>query len=122
MEPFTPIAKDLLGGPPPAGLSHHLRDLAHQVRHTEAAVTGIDTLLNSVADAHLTRVGIRQNEDMRRISAWAAIPAGPTVIASVYGMDFERIPGLSWDHGYPVVAMLIPGLVIYIMFRRNKWL
>ena len=61
---------------------------------------------------------------MRRISAWVAIAAAPTLIAGIYGMNFENMPELSWDLGYPVVLAVIASVCIglYVAFRRNGWL
>ena len=70
--------------------------------------------------ANLTQVTVRQNEDMRKISAWVAIIAVPTAVAGIYGMNFEHMPELGWRFGYPAVLLLI--LVVctglYVRFRR----
>ena len=67
---------------------------------------------------------MRQNEDVRRISAWAAMVAVPTAIAGIYGMNFEHMPELSWRWGYPLVlaAILLICLALYRSFRRAGWL
>ena len=67
---------------------------------------------------------VRQNEDMRKISAWVAIAAVPTMIAGIYGMNFENMPELELDYGYPVVLGLIAAacLTLYFYFRRSGWL
>jgi magnesium transporter len=81
-------------------------------------------LLTSVLTANLSQVTVRQNEDMRRISAWAAIIAVPTAIAGLYGMNFHHMPELDWALGYPLTLGLI-GLVcvvLYRYFRRIGWL
>ena len=57
----------------------------------------------------LTQVSVRQNEDMRRISAWVAIIAVPTAVAGIYGMNFDHMPELGWRYGYPAVLLLIAG-------------
>ena len=58
--------------------------------------------MTSVLSANLTRVTVRQNEDMRKISAWVAMAAVPTMVAGIYGMNFEHMPELGWVAGYPV--------------------
>jgi magnesium transporter len=72
----------------------------------------------------LTQVTVRQNEDVRRISAWAAIIAVPTMIAGLYGMNFPDMPGLDWTYGYPLVIVVIFAacLTLYRYFRRIGWL
>jgi len=80
--------------------------------------------LTSVLTANLTQVSVRQNEDVRKISAWAAIVAVPTAIAGIYGMNFEHMPELAWTLGYPVViaAIAIACAALYRRFRRAGWL
>jgi magnesium transporter len=67
---------------------------------------------------------VRQNADMRRISAWVAILAVPTMIAGIYGMNFRHMPELGWRYGYPAVLVLIAVAcgVLYRAFRRAGWL
>ena len=87
-------------------------------------VQGLDSLLASVLDANVAQVSLRQNEDMRKISAYAAILAVCTTVAGVYGMNFENMPELEWDLGYPwaLLLMLVPSLLLYRGFKRNGWL
>ena len=102
----------------------YLRDVADH--HSEAAdqIAGYDDMLNSLVQAALARVGMQQNSDMRKISAWAGIVAVPTMIAGIYGMNFEFMPELKWHWSYPVVVgiMATACLVLYFAFRRVKWL
>ena len=81
-------------------------------------------LLTNILAANLTRVSIRQNEDMRKISAWVAIAAVPTMIAGIYGMNFEHMPELDHSWGYPVVLLLMLGActALYRKFRSSGWL
>jgi magnesium transporter len=95
--------------------------------HALRAVAQLETfrdLLTSILAAHLSQISIRQNEDMRRISAWVAIVAVPTMIAGIYGMNFRHMPELGWTFGYPlavaVMALICAGLYRY--FRRTGWL
>ncbi len=73
---------------------------------------------------HLSRVSVRQNEDMRKISAWAAIIAVPTLIAGVYGMNFDHMPELHWLVGYPasIVLMGAAAGLLFRLFKRSGWL
>ncbi len=83
-----------------------------------------DSLLDAMLSVHLTQVSVRQNEDMRKISAWAAMGAVPTLIAGIYGMNFAHMPELAWTFGYPLVLGVIAGLcvVLHRAFRRSGWL
>jgi magnesium transporter len=102
----------------------YLRDVADH--HSEAAdqIANYDDMLNSLVQAALARVGMQQNNDMRKISAWAGIVAVPTMFAGIYGMNFEFMPELKWHWGYPVVVtvMVTVCLSLYFAFRRVKWL
>jgi magnesium transporter len=81
-------------------------------------------LLTSILEANLTQVSVRQNEEMRKISAWAAILAVPTLIAGVYGMNFRNMPELGWHYGYPiaVASMACLCVALYGYFRHIDWL
>jgi magnesium transporter len=81
-------------------------------------------LLTSVLEANLTQVSVRQNEDMRKISAWVAIAAVPTLLAGVWGMNFTSMPELSWKLGYPLAVGIMVGVCtyLYVRFRRSGWL
>jgi magnesium transporter len=105
-------------------IREYFRDVHdHLLRVVEADVTHRD-LLNSVLEANLTRVSVRQNEDMRKISAWVAIAAVPTMLAGIYGMNFEHMPELSSSAGYPFVlsVMVVTCGLMYRFFRRSGWL
>jgi magnesium transporter len=100
------------------------RDVAdHLVRVSEAVET-LDSLLSTAFDAHLARIGIEQNEDMRKISAWVAIAAVGTLVAGIYGMNFVHMPELEWRFGYFYALALMIGasVVLYRMFKKSGWL
>ncbi|MEV8034644.1 magnesium and cobalt transport protein CorA [Streptomyces sp. NPDC002742] len=102
----------------------YFRDVSdHLLRATEQ-IAAFDELLNSILQAHLAQVTVAQNEDMRKITAWAAVIAVPTMVCGVYGMNFDNMPELHWRFGYPIVigAISIGCLVLYRGFRRNGWL
>ncbi|MEV4442861.1 magnesium and cobalt transport protein CorA [Streptomyces sp. NPDC049577] len=108
----------------PQEAAPYFRDVADHLHHGHAEVRSMDELLNSVLDAHLARVGTWQNDDMRRISAWAAILAVPTMVAGLYGMNFQHMPELHWAYGYPCAlgVMALAAGALYRAFRRNGWL
>ncbi|GGQ48180.1 magnesium and cobalt transport protein CorA [Streptomyces flaveolus] len=102
----------------------YFRDVSdHLLRATEQ-IAAFDELLNSILQAHLAQVTVAQNEDMRKITAWAAIVAVPTMVCGVYGMNFDHMPELGWRYGYGLVLGVISAacLVLYRGFRRNGWL
>ena len=84
----------------------------------------MDLLLTTVLQADLAHVQVRQNEDVRRISAWVALAAGPTMVAGIYGMNFETMPELTWKYGYPTVLLIIATLsgLLFAKFKISKWL
>jgi magnesium transporter len=81
-------------------------------------------LVTTAIDANMTQVSLQQNNDMRKISAWVAIAAVPTMVAGVYGMNFEHMPELRWTFGYPLVLVLmtLTCALLYRAFRRSGWL
>ena len=84
----------------------------------------MDLLLSNILQAHVAQVGLRQNEDMRKITAWAAIFAVQTLIAGVYGMNFRHMPELQWRFGYPLALAVIVGssLTLLRAFKKSGWL
>jgi magnesium transporter len=100
------------------------RDVADHLTRVNEQVDGFDRLLSDILGAHLTQVGVRQNDDMRKISAWAAMAAVPTMVAGVYGMNFDHMPELRSPWGYPAVLAVMGGavLVLYRLFKRRGWL
>jgi magnesium transporter len=114
-----------------AELSEYFRDIQDHLLRVVETVSGFRELLTSVLQANLTQVALRQNEvgmqqnaDMRKISAWVAIVAVPTMIAGIYGMNFEYMPELTWTFGYPLAlaVMAVACIALYRAFRRNGWL
>jgi magnesium transporter len=105
-------------------LLDYFRDVHDHVMRVGERLESIDNLLTSALTADLAQVGVRQNEDMRKISAWVAIVAVPTMIAGIYGMNFERMPELGWAFGYPfaLFLMAMSSLSLYVLFRRREWL
>ena len=105
-------------------LRPYFRDIADHAVRVSDQVDGFDDLLTSVLSANLAQVGVQQNSDMRRISAWVAIVAVPTMIAGIYGMNFRYMPELDWRFGYPLslAVMLVVSVGLYRAFRRSGWL
>jgi magnesium transporter len=102
----------------------YFRDVADHLARVTEQITGFDSLLDSILQAHLAQVAVAQNEDARKITAWAAIIAVPTMVCGVYGMNFDRMPELHWRFGYPLAlaAIAVVCVVVHRAFKRNDWL
>jgi magnesium transporter len=100
------------------------RDVADHLLAVIDHVESYDRLLTDILNAHLAQISVQQNGDMRKISAWVAIAAVPTMIAGIYGMNFENMPELRWHYGYFIVVavMAIACLGLYRAFRKSGWL
>jgi magnesium transporter len=105
-------------------LANYFRDVQDHLLRVVTRTENFRDLLSSVLQANLAQVGIRQNEDMRKISAWVAIAAVPTMIAGIYGMNFHYLPELEWRYGYHTVlgVIAVTCFFLYRAFRRNGWL
>jgi magnesium transporter len=112
-------------------LRRALRDVRDHVLRTTEQIEGFRELLQNILSVNLTVVGVeqsarmqRQNEQVQKISAWAAILIVPTIVTGVYGMNFDHMPELNWLLGYPFALALmvsIPAL-LYLGFKRSGWL
>ena len=85
----------------------YFRDVNDHLMRARDQLDAMRDLLSSSLQANLAQVAVRQNEDVRRISAWVAIIAVPTAIAGIYGMNFDHMPELKWELGYPGVVLLM---------------
>ncbi len=119
-------------------LQQYLRDVQDHTIRVQEQVAAFRELLQNVLSVNLAVVGLQQNEevkalseaaiaqndDVKRISAWAAILFAPTLIGTAYGMNFDHMPELHWRLGYPfaLLLMLLVSLTIYFVFRRKGWL
>ncbi|GAA1748238.1 magnesium/cobalt transporter CorA [Luedemannella helvata] len=105
-------------------IRRYFRDVNDHLLKVVEQVTSFDDLLNSILQARLAQVTVDQNNDMRKIAAWAAIAASQTAIAGIYGMNFDHMPETTWKFGYPGVLAVMFGLALWLyrMFRRSGWL
>ncbi|MGW6461461.1 magnesium and cobalt transport protein CorA [Streptomyces sp. NPDC055078] len=105
-------------------IQKYFRDVADHLARVQEEVIGFDELLNSILQANLAQATVAQNEDMRKITSWAAIIAVPTAVCGVYGMNFDHMPELEWKYGYPMVLTAIAGIcfAIHRTLKRNGWL
>jgi magnesium transporter len=102
----------------------YFRDVHDHLLRVHSRVQQLREVLTSVLTANLTQASIRQNEDVRKISAWAAIFAAPTLLTGLWGMNFRHMPELDWQLGYPGAIFIIVAVsgLLYWQFRRIGWL
>jgi magnesium transporter len=119
-------------------LQRYLRDVQDHAIEVTERVAGFKDLLQNILSVNLTLVGLQQNEEVKvlseasiqqndevkKISAWAAILFAPTLIGTVYGMNFDHMPELDWALGYPfaLVLMVVVSATLYLVFKRRGWL
>ena len=105
-------------------LHAYFRDVADHLRRVIGRAELVRDLLTDALNANLAQVSVRQNDDMRTISGWAALIAAPTLLAGIWGMNFTHMPELDWWVGYPVAlaSMALVVVVLYRRFRRVGWL
>ena len=121
--PLQKLAERQIGVVPDA-MRSYFRDVQDHAIRVRDQVSGLDELLSSILQASLARSTMADNQDMRKISAYAGIIAVPTAIAGIYGMNFEFMPELHWRFGYPLVLLVIltACVLLYRGFKRNGWL
>ena len=119
-------------------LKRRLRDVQDHATRVVERADAFRVLLQNALSVQTTLVGEQQNEEMRsltvaslaqneevkKISAWAAILFAPTLVASIYGMNFRRMPELHWVLGYPLALalMLVMSITLYLIFKHRRWL
>jgi magnesium transporter len=102
----------------------HLRDVYDHVLRATDWIEAQRDLLTGLLEADLAVVSNRTNQVMKRMTSWGAILLGSTLIAGIYGMNFQNIPELDWSFGYPLAlgSMLALTVVLYVWFKRRDWL
>ncbi|GAA2592540.1 magnesium/cobalt transporter CorA [Streptomyces sp. LARHCF252] len=100
------------------------RDVSDHLTRVNESVENLDRLVSDILSAHLAQMSVRQNDDMRKISAWAAMAAIPTMVAGIYGMNFDHMPELRWEWSYPVLiaVMAVLEVLVFRLFKRRGWL
>ena len=122
--PMQRLAARQTGLPLDPRTQDYFRDVHdHLIRDSER-IAAFDELLTGVLQANLAQLTARDNQDMRRISAWVAIIAVPTMVFAVYGMNFDYMPELRWRYGYPLVVgvVVLVCVLLYRRFKRVGWL
>ncbi|WP_307828345.1 magnesium and cobalt transport protein CorA [Antrihabitans sp. YC2-6] len=108
----------------PKEVRRYMRDVTDHHTLVSERIADFDEALSSLVGAALAKVALQQNTDMRKISAWVAIAAVPTMLAGIYGMNFEHMPELTWTYGYYgiLALMFVSCAGLFVTFRRNHWL
>jgi magnesium transporter len=142
IKPLSGLIAGLIAGGEKYGvdaeLERYLRDVQDHVIQYQEQATGFRELLQNILSVNLAIVGLQQNEEVKalseaaieqndevkRISAWAAILFAPTLIGTVYGMNFDHMPEQHWQLGYPfsLLLMLAVSVIMYVAFRQRGWL
>lgn len=132
-DPLVPVLEEIVKGRVElcSGTREQFRDVLDHLLRVDAQIDEHNELLTSALSAHLAlvgreqnRVAMQQNADMRKISSWAALIAVPTMIAGIYGMNFDHMPELHWTLGYPLslTAMVVAVLIVHRLLRKSGWL
>jgi magnesium transporter len=118
LEPLGRLATGTLPGAHPE-LASYFRDVEDHLKREVSAIAHARDLLSDALDANLAQVTVRQNNDMRTISAWLAIGGFPTVVGAIYGMNFENMPELGTRFGYYTVVIVM-AVICFALWRRFK--
>lgn len=105
-------------------LQTYLQDVDDHLARVNTRIDDLRAGMNQILDVNSILVTQQQNEDMKKISGWAAVVVGPTLIGSIYGMNFDVMPELHWRFGYvySLVLMVVVAAVIWLFFKRKKWM
>jgi magnesium transporter len=105
-------------------LAPYFRDVADHVVRCVELVDNVRDLLTALLEVRLAQVGNRLNEVMKKLTSWAAIILLPTLIAGIYGMNFEHMPELHWRFGYPMALGIMAATsgALYVIFKKREWL
>ncbi|MGB3632713.1 MAG: magnesium/cobalt transporter CorA [Rubrobacteraceae bacterium] len=127
VQPLARILEHLTTGSPynlNPEIIRHLRAVHDQTLRTSEQVEGFRELLSNILSVNLTLVSVEQNNQVQKISAWAAILIVPTIITGLYGMNFRYMPELNWLLGYPFAILLMVAIsaLLYLRFKRSGWL
>jgi magnesium transporter len=107
-----------------SGLREYFRDIYDHLQRLNQSIESARDTVTSATSVNLSMIAMQENETMKRLTAYAALVAIPTLIAGIYGMNFQDMPELHWRYGYPVCVGVMAALDVYVfyLFRRARWL
>jgi magnesium transporter len=126
-EPLLEASGKLHGGRVPQlfqGLQDYFRDISDHLVRLNQSIDSLRDMVTTAISVSLSLITLQENEVTKRLAAYGALVAVPTLIAGIYGMNFEHMPEIRWEHGYPVsliIMAIIDGYLFY-RFRKAKWL
>ena len=122
--PLDRLERGVLGTEIDPALRAFYRDVADHTRRVQEEIVMQRDLLDAVLQANMSAIAVRQNDVVRKVSGWAAIGIVPTLIASIYGMNFEHMPELGWTIGYPLAlgVMVLVAALLHRFLKRAGWL
>jgi len=127
VDPLMEAVGKLYGGRVPqicAGMGEYFRDVYDHLSRLHSTIEGIRDMQTTAIQVNLGMISLSETEVTKKLAAWAAIIAVPTMIAGIYGMNFKNMPELDWVWGYPIAMLVMVALdiLLYVQFRRIKWL
>jgi magnesium transporter len=127
VDPLMEAVGKLYGGRVPqicAGMGEYFRDVFDHLQRLHSSIEGIRDMQTTAIQVNLGMISLSETEVTKKLAAWAAIIAVPTMIAGIYGMNFKNMPELDWAWGYPVsiAVMLVLDVWLYLNFKKTKWL
>jgi magnesium transporter len=127
VEPLIEVVHKLYGGRVPqvcAGVQEYFRDISDHLLRVSTQLDGLRDMVVTAMSVNLSMITLREGEVTKRLASYAALVAVPTMIAGVYGMNFENMPELKWTYGYPIAVaiMVVIDVFLYTRFRKTGWL
>jgi len=127
VDPLMEATGKLYGGRVPqicAGMQEYFRDVYDHLHRIHASIEGIRDMVATAIQVNLGMISLADNEVTKRLAAWGALITVPTLIAGIYGMNFDHMPELKWVFGYPIAigAMVVVDVLLFWRFRAVKWI
>jgi magnesium transporter len=127
VEPLMEAVGKLYGGRVPQvcqGTQEYFRDVYDHLQRVGTMVDSLRDMVTTAMSVNLAMITLAEGEVTKRLAAYAALVAVPTCIAGIYGMNFEHMPELKWEYGYPLVlsVMVVIDVYLFIRFRKTRWL
>ncbi|MBI2383733.1 MAG: magnesium/cobalt transporter CorA [Gammaproteobacteria bacterium] len=125
--PLLEAVGKLYGGRVPpvcAGMGEYFRDIADHLVRLNQGIDAVRDMVVTALSVNLSMITLQENETMKRLAAYAALVAVPTMIAGIYGMNFQHMPELDWKFGYPLAlgVMTVVDTMIFVRLRRAGWI